>query len=310
VSTAVDLVTETDKAVEKFVIGALKERYPDYEYISRRYSPAMYPFAKLDGVQLPRRGDLRPWQAAHRQAHVHLRPYRRHYQLYPRVPECLHFAGPVRHALSGRGSDLQPMLASLPHPTHNRRVVADEADTTHMYTAIKNQGSFLTMPVRTDSPSSPAPIAPRKIRLPRKQHPEPLTGLQNALCAVEWGSDRSGHNFEVKHRTFTKLAGAVEEGGKMVHSLRSLGSAALNLCAVAAGQVDLYWEGGCWAWDVAAGWLILTEAGGIIVDGNPGGWTPTVDCRRYLAVRAAPSGQKELVEEFWGAIEGKLEYSP
>jgi fructose-1,6-bisphosphatase/inositol monophosphatase family enzyme len=28
---AADLVTETDRAVEKFVIGALKERYPDYE---------------------------------------------------------------------------------------------------------------------------------------------------------------------------------------------------------------------------------------------------------------------------------------
>jgi myo-inositol-1(or 4)-monophosphatase len=178
-----------------------------------------------------------------------------------------------------------------------------------MYTAIKNQGSFLTMPVRTDSPAAPAPIAPRKIRLPRKSHPEPLTGLQNALVAVEWGSDRSGHNFEVKHRTFTKLAGATEDGGKMVHSLRSMGSAALNLCHVASGQIDLYWEGGCWAWDVAAGWLILTEAGGIIVDGNPGGWAPAVDCRRYLAVRAAPSGQKELVEEFWECVQGNMEYS-
>jgi myo-inositol-1(or 4)-monophosphatase len=178
-----------------------------------------------------------------------------------------------------------------------------------MYTAIKNQGSFLTMPVRTDSPAAPAPIAPRKIRLPRKSHPEPLTGLQNALVAVEWGSDRSGHNFEVKHRTFTKLAGATEDGGKMVHSLRSMGSAALNLCHVASGQIDLYWEGGCWAWDVAAGWLILTEAGGIIVDGNPGGWSPAVDCRRYLAVRAAPSGQKELVEEFWECVQGNMEYS-
>jgi len=178
-----------------------------------------------------------------------------------------------------------------------------------MYTAIKNQGSFLTMPVRTDSPSSPAPIAPRKIRLPRKSYPEPLTGLRSALVAVEWGYDRTGTNFDVKHKTFTKLAGAAEDGGCMVHSIRSMGSAALTICAVAAGQVDLYWEGGPWAWDVAAGWLILTEAGGIMVDGNPGNWSPAVDCRRYLAVRAAPSGQKELVEEFWGAVQGEMVYN-
>ncbi|KLU85939.1 hypothetical protein MAPG_04958 [Magnaporthiopsis poae ATCC 64411] len=44
--------------------------------------------------------------------------------------------------------------------------------------------------------------------------------------------------------------------GRMCHSLRSMGSAALNLCAVAAGQLDAYWEGGCYAWDVAPGWSI------------------------------------------------------
>lgn len=72
--------------------------------------------------------------------------------------------------------------------------------------------------------------------------------------------------------------------------------------------MDVYWEGGCWEWDVCAGWVILTEAGGIIVDGNPGGWETKLDGRKYLAVRAAPSGQKEIVEEFWSYIQGTLEY--
>lgn len=31
---AADLVTETDQAVEKFVLGRIKEKYPDYEYDS------------------------------------------------------------------------------------------------------------------------------------------------------------------------------------------------------------------------------------------------------------------------------------
>lgn len=65
-----------------------------------------------------------------------------------------------------------------------------------------------------------------------------------------------------------------------------------------------------WAWDVAAGWTILNESGGLMVSGNPGDWEPAIDSRIYLAVRAAPSGQREIIEEFWKVIgDGKLEYS-
>ena len=87
-----------------------------------------------------------------------------------------------------------------------------------------------------------------------------------------------------------------------------MGSAALNLCEVAKGGVDVYWEAGCWAWDVCAGWVILKEAGGIIVDGNPNNWEPAVEERRYLAVRGG-EGQKEVVEELWGLMEGRYEVS-
>jgi myo-inositol-1(or 4)-monophosphatase len=45
-------------------------------------------------------------------------------------------------------------------------------------------------------------------------------------------------------------------------SIRRLGSAALNLCYLATGRVDGYWASGLNAWDIAAGMLILTEAGG------------------------------------------------
>ncbi len=136
-----------------------------------------------------------------------------------------------------------------------------------------------------------------------------LEGLEKALVAVEYGSQRDGINYDIKTRTFTKLAASKDNGGSMVHSLRSLGSAALNICAVAAGQVDMYWEGGCYAWDVCAGWCILTEAGGIMASGNPGDWNPAIDSRVYLAVRGARSGQKEIVEEFWNVIgDEKMDY--
>jgi myo-inositol-1(or 4)-monophosphatase len=43
-------------------------------------------------------------------------------------------------------------------------------------------------------------------------------------------------------RTFERLTAHTNSGGKMVHSLRSMGSAALNICYVATGGLDLYWE--------------------------------------------------------------------
>lgn len=54
-------------------------------------------------------------------------------------------------------------------------------------------------------------------------------------------------------------------------SVRSLGSAALGLAAVAAGRLDGYWEQRLGAWDVAAGALLIREAGGTVtaVDGGP-----------------------------------------
>jgi myo-inositol-1(or 4)-monophosphatase len=49
-------------------------------------------------------------------------------------------------------------------------------------------------------------------------------------------------------------------------SVRRTGSAALNLCYVAAGRFDAYWTTCTKPWDVAAGLLILQEAGGVTTD--------------------------------------------
>ncbi len=50
------------------------------------------------------------------------------------------------------------------------------------------------------------------------------------------------------------------------HGIRRDGSAALNLCYVAAGRLDAFWECGLNPWDMAAGGLILEEAGGMLTD--------------------------------------------
>jgi len=48
--------------------------------------------------------------------------------------------------------------------------------------------------------------------------------------------------------------------------VRRFGSAALDLAYVAAGRFDAFWERGLKAWDVAAGILLVREAGGIVSD--------------------------------------------
>jgi myo-inositol-1(or 4)-monophosphatase len=48
--------------------------------------------------------------------------------------------------------------------------------------------------------------------------------------------------------------------------MRRLGSTALDLCYVASGRLDGYYERGIWAWDIAAGSLILEEAGGKVTN--------------------------------------------
>jgi myo-inositol-1(or 4)-monophosphatase len=51
-----------------------------------------------------------------------------------------------------------------------------------------------------------------------------------------------------------------------VRAVRNAGAASLDLAYVAAGRADGYWEYGLYAWDVAAGLLLVTEAGGVVSD--------------------------------------------
>ena len=58
----------------------------------------------------------------------------------------------------------------------------------------------------------------------------------------------------------------IEETMKVVAGIRRTGSACLDLAWVAAGRFDAYWERGLGAWDIAAGTIIVREAGGIVSD--------------------------------------------
>lgn len=53
--------------------------------------------------------------------------------------------------------------------------------------------------------------------------------------------------------------------GPKARKLRAMGSAALDMAFISAGRLDVYIEQGIKIWDIAAGWLLLEEAGGQVI---------------------------------------------
>ncbi|EIW70099.1 hypothetical protein TREMEDRAFT_56815 [Tremella mesenterica DSM 1558] len=118
----------------------------------------------------------------------------------------------------------------------------------------------------------------------------PLASLGEALIIADFGSRRSNPQYKSKMDTMYIVGATPEIGGKMAHSVRILGSAALSICYVAAGMSDTYWEIGCWPWDVCAGICILHEAGGAAFGTKSRPLDGTVDKemlmgRKYFVIR-------------------------
>ena len=80
---------------------------------------------------------------------------------------------------------------------------------------------------------------------------------------------------------------------------RRLGAAALDLCLVARGAMDGYWEKHLKPWDVAAGALIVTEAGGIVTDWTGGRF----DLHEGAVVATNGAIHEELIAEL-GRVRG------
>ena len=192
---SVDLVTETDAAVEKMISRTLMVKYPTFKFLGEEtYKPGMKLGTEPTFVVDPIDGTTN---------FVHGYPY---------VSISLGFA-----------CNMEPQVGVVFNPFTGK-----------MYTGIKGEGAYLH-DIKTGD----------KQQLPAREL-EPLTGLNGALVAIEFGSDRSGQNWKTKTETWARLGASKEDGGAMIHSARAFGSAALNLCGVAEGGLDLYWEGGCW----------------------------------------------------------------
>lgn len=115
--------------------------------------------------------------------------------------------------------------------------------TDDIYVAEKGQGAYLNN---------------RRLRVAaRRDIGDALIG-----CGIPHLGKRADHHAKFK----AEFAAVMARAG----NLRRLGAAALDLCFVASGSYDGFWERGLKPWDMAAGVLIIREAGGFVSDADGG----------------------------------------
>lgn len=83
--------------------------------------------------------------------------------------------------------------------------------------------------------------------------------IDESLLATGFPYDRNSERFKMAMRLHEKLY-------QPSHGIRRMGSAAIDLCYVAAGRYDGFFEYGLQPWDIAAGKIILEEAGGMVTN--------------------------------------------
>jgi len=111
-------------------------------------------------------------------------------------------------------------------------------DPTHndMYTAERGAGAYLN---------------------DQRMHVSPTEKLSESLVATGFPPFATNHDLNIQfYFRFTEQS----------HGIRRAGSAALDLCCVAAGRFEGFWELKLNPWDKAAGTLLVTEAGGRLTD--------------------------------------------
>lgn len=101
------------------------------------------------------------------------------------------------------------------------------------------------------------------------------------------------HNF----KKMDQYLAILNELMKNAHGLRRLGSAAVDLAYVACGRCEAFFEYNLNPWDVAAGSLIVKEAGGFVTDFK--GEDDYINGREIIAGGPVQPRLVELVKKFW-----------
>ncbi len=125
----------------------------------------------------------------------------------------------------------------------------------------------------------------------RPIHTSKITRLSDALAAV---------GFPPKTQRDCPDLLVFLEALEPCQAVRRTGSTALNMCYLAAGRFDVYWSFSCRPWDVAAGALLVREAGGVV--SSPDGSEFLLDEARFLAAANRPlhSALQDLVARALG----------
>ncbi|XP_052036834.1 inositol monophosphatase 1 [Apodemus sylvaticus] len=84
--------------------------------------------------------------------------------------------------------------------------------------------------------------------------------ITKSLLVTELGSSRKPETLRIILSNMEKLCSIP------IHGIRSVGTAAVNMCLVATGGADAYYEMGIHCWDMAGAGIIVTEAGGVLMD--------------------------------------------
>lgn len=134
----------------------------------------------------------------------------------------------------------------------------------------------LRQEIFTVSRGTGARLDDRRIRVSAK---DSLAGAMIGTGFANRGHQRIDHHIE-------GLAALLDAGAEF----RQGGSAALELAWVAAGRLDGYWETGLSPWDIAAGALLVQEAGGLVSE--PNGGSDYLNSGRILA--ANPKVLREM----------------
>uniref|UniRef100_A0A9J8D5X4 Inositol-1-monophosphatase n=2 Tax=Cyprinus carpio TaxID=7962 RepID=A0A9J8D5X4_CYPCA len=136
-----------------------------------------------------------------------------------------------------------------------------------MYTARKGKGAFCN--------GQPLQVSDQK-------------EINQSIIATEFGSNRDPHAVDKIFSSMRKILCLP------VHGIRGVGSAAINMCLVASGCVEAYYEIGIHCWDVAAAAVIVSEAGGVLMDVEGG--PMDLMSRRVLAANNNIIGERIIKE--------------
>lgn len=93
------------------------------------------------------------------------------------------------------------------------------------------------------------------------------------------------------------MLGRLEAFVSIAHGIRTLGSAALTLCHVAMGAAEVYHSDNLMPWDVAAGVLIIREAGGEVIDTSGGDFD-------LMKPRLLAIGNRKIAPELVRLVQG------